>query len=78
MVNETRERATECAECERAQADADWPVFVAACPGCAARWIMGMPKSMRREASVRVRDAMPQDWPAIRDRLDVLIAREAA
>lgn len=79
MINETRaSAAATCGECERAEADPDWPVFVACCNGCAARWIMGFPQRMRREAATKVRDTMPAEWPAIRERLDVLIAREVA
>lgn len=65
-----------CTECERAETDSDWPVFVAGCAGCAARWLMGLPDKMRRDAAIKVRDELPEQWPAIRARLDVLIERE--
>ena len=67
-----------CPDCQIAELDPLHAVYGAQ-PCCRARAIMATPERFRRGAAAGVKvGTTPEQWAQIRERLDVLIARETA
>lgn len=67
-----------CSLCELAEVQPHQP-WSRGLPCCEARHLMTLPAKFRREVAAKLKRAStPQDWQAVRERLDVLMQREAA